>query len=802
MDKKNKLSTSGKPKSKKFGFKQSKKVDTEIIGNDVTNFNSSKDKNDKNGKKNKNKKAGWKIFRICLFVFLALLIIGTGIIVGIVTGVIDKTESVELEDLQLYKLTSFVYDKDGNQIGTLFDSENRVTTEYKNIPVSVVDAITSIEDERFFQHHGIDVKRTVGAVVTYALNGGESNFGGSTITQQLIKNVTSDNESSWTRKVREWYRAISLEKKISKEQILESYVNTIYMGDGAYGVEVASENYFGKSVKEVNIAEAAVLGAIIQSPESTNPYKDEESKTKLLERQKLVLSQMLKLGKITQEQYDEAIKYEIVFKKEVVNLNSSVQSYYVDAVVEQVIADLQEEKNVSRGVAIKMLYSDGYKIYTPQDASVQNAINEAYNNPKLFYTDKQGEFMQSAMVVIEQSTGNVAGLIGGAGEKTGDLTLNRATQSYRQPGSCMKPLGAYGPAFEQGATSPGGGLDDTQFTQGNWTPGNYYGYFNGYVTARQAIAKSMNIPAIKAYQKVDPDFAYNFAKNTGLTSLVEADKNAASLALGGVTKGFTPLQMANAYATIANGGVYIKPKLYTKVLDRNDKEVLIKDSTAKKVMKDSTAYMLTNCLEEVIKTGTAAGTVKTANGNIATAGKTGNTNDDYDQWFCGYTPYYTIACWNGYDQNKTINRAYPYFCMRLFNTVMNSITTGKEAKQFDKPDSVTTAALCKTSGLVATDACRADPRGDQTGTDLVAKDSIPTDTCTVHKMVNICNVSGKVATEFCPSTTSKSFITRDGNPAVKSRDWGYMLPSGTCDVHTSGSGSSTNKSSTSVVKIY
>lgn len=799
MDKKNKLSTSGKPKSKKFGFNQTKKVDTEIIGSDVKNSNSSKDKN---GKKKKNKKVGWKIFRICLFVFLALLIIGTGIVVGIITGVIDKTDSVELEDLQLYKLTSFVYDKDGNQIGTLFDSENRVTTEYKNIPESVVDAITSIEDERFFQHHGIDVKRTVGAVVTYALNGGESNFGGSTITQQLIKNVTSDNETSWTRKIREWYRAISLEKKISKEQIFESYVNTIYMGDGAYGVEVASENYFGKSVKDVNIAEAAVLGAIIQSPESTNPYKDEESKKKLLERQKLVLSQMLKLGKITQEEYDEAIKYEIVFKKEVVNLNSSVQSYYVDAVVEQVIADLQEEKNVSRGVAIKMLYSDGYKIYTPHDPSVQKTINDAYNNPKLFYTDKQGQFMQSAMVVIEQSTGNVVGLIGGAGEKTGDLTLNRATQSYRQPGSCMKPLGAYGPAFEQGVSSPGAGLDDTQFTQGNWTPGNYYGYFNGYVTARQAIAKSMNIPAIKAYQKVDPDFAYNFAKNTGLTSLVEDDKNAASLALGGVTKGFTPLQMANAYATIANGGVYIKPKLYTKILDRNGKEILVQESTAKKVMKDSTAYMLTSCLEEVVKTGTAVGTVKTANGTIATAGKTGNTNDDYDQWFCGFTPYYTIACWNGYDQNKTINRPYPYYCMRLFNTVMNGITSGKEAKQFDKPDSVTTAALCKTSGLVATDACRTDPRGDQTGTDLVAKDSIPTDTCNVHKRVKICNVSGKVATEFCQSTSEKSFITREGNPAVKSRDWGYMLPGGTCDIHTSGATANTPKSNTSVVKIY
>lgn len=801
MDKKNKLSTEGRAKSKKFAKNNAKKVDTEIIDKKDLGTSDVKGKKNKKGKDGKKGKKGWKIFRICLFVFIALCIIATGIVVGIVTGVIDKTDSIGLDELQLFKLTSFIYDKDGKEIGSLYDSENRVTIEYKDIPESVVDAITSIEDERFFKHNGIDMKRTAGAVVTFVLNGGESNFGGSTITQQLIKNVTSDKESSWTRKIREWYRAISLENKISKEQIFESYVNTIYMGDGAYGIEVASENYFGKPVKEVNIAESAVLGAIIQTPESTNPYKDEEAKTRLLERQKLVLSQMLKLGKITQEEYDEALKYEIAFKKEVVTLNAKVQSYYVDAVVEQVIADLQEQKDVSRGVAIKMLYSDGYKIYTPHDTSVQAAIDEAYNNPKLFYTDKQGDFMQSAMVVFEQSTGNVVGLIGGAGEKQGDLTLNRATQSNRQPGSCMKPLGAYGPAFEQGVSSPGAGLDDTQFTQGTWTPGNYYGYFNGYVTARQAISKSMNIPAIKACQKVDIDFAYNFAKNTGLNSLVKDDKNAASLALGGVTKGFTPLEMANAYATIANDGVYIKPKLYNKVEDRNGKEVLIQESTAKRVMKDSTAYMLTNCLEEVIKTGTAAGSVKTANGKIATAGKTGNTNDDYDQWFCGYTPYYTIACWNGYDQNKTINRPYPYFSMRLFNTVMNKITEGKEGKQFTKPDSVTTAALCKVSGLVATDACRKDPRGDQTGTDLVAKSSIPTATCNVHKMVKVCNVSGKIATEFCPDTTEKSFITREGNPAVKPRDWQYMLPTAKCDVHTTAQTKTEDKKD-NVVKIY
>ena len=738
-------------------------------------------------KKKKNKKLGWKIFKIFLFTMIALGIIGTGIVFGVISGVIDKTDSIELEDLQLLKLTSFIYDKDGLEIGNLYDSENRVTVEYKNIPKTLVDAVISIEDERFFSHGGVDIKRTAGAVFTFAFNGGKSSFGGSTITQQLVKTITSDKETSWTRKIREWYRSISLESKLNKEQILESYLNTIYLGDGSYGVEVASQNYFGKSVKEINIAESAILAAAIQTPEATNPYKSEEAKTKLLERKDLVLKQMLKLNKITQAEYDEASKFEVVFKKESVSGSEKIQSYFVDAVIEQVIADLQDQKNVTRGVAIKMLYADGYKIYSTQDPAVQKAIDETYNNQKLFYTDKKGDFMQSSMVVMDQSTGNVLGLIGGADPKAGTLTLNRATQTFRQPGSTMKPLGAYGPAFEQGVLAPGMGLDDSQFTIGKWTPGNYYGYFNGYVTARLAISKSMNIPAVRANQRAGVDAAYLFAKNTGLVDLVEADKNSASLALGGVTKGFTVLEMANAYSTIANGGIYMTPKLYTKVLDKNGKEVLKQDTIAKKVMKDSTAYMLTDCLQTVVKTGTGAGIIKV--GNMPVAGKTGNTDSDKDQWFIGFSPYYTIACWNGYDDPKPIgyrtgSGAYPYTSMVLFNTVLNTISKGQEVKQFDKPTSVITASVCRVSGLVATDACRNDPRGDQTITDLFAVGSVPTKTCDIHKSVSICSVTGLLATQFCPTPVTKSFISRDYVPVIKPRDWGFMVPISTCNVHS------------------
>lgn len=767
---------------KKIKFKSlSRKDKKDLIEN--TNPNDPNSKNDKKGKNKKDRKTGWKIFRICIFVFIALAIIGTGVVVGVISGIIGKTNSIELKDIELQNITSFVYDKDENEIGAFFDSENRVTVKYEEIPQVVIDAVISIEDERFFTHSGVDLRRTFAAIGTYVINGGNSNFGGSTITQQLIKNVGNDDESSWQRKIREWYRAIMLEKMLSKEKIFEAYVNTIYFGDGAYGIEVASQNFFGKSVKEVNTAEAAVLAAKIQSPESTNPYNGEEAKQKLLDRKKVVLNQMLKLGKIDQAKYDEANNFEIAFKKEEVQVSSSVQSYFVDAIFEQVLKDLMDQEGISEGMATKRLLTDGLRIYTTQDSKVQKAIEDAYNDDKIFYTDKQGDFMQGAMVVLEQSTGNVVGLVGGAGKKTGARVLNRAFVK-RQPGSTMKPFGAYGPAMEQGLISPGSGIDDSPITIGNWSPGNYYPGFNGYVTVRDAIKKSMNLPAVRANRLVDINYAFNFAKNAGLKSLVEKDKNTASLALGGLTYGVSPLELASAYATIANGGIYIEPKLYTKVVDKDGKEILTANTVYKKAMEDSTAYMLTSSLQSVTSAvgGTAYTHVKTP--GIDVAGKTGNTNDDFDRWFAGFTPYYTIAAWEGYDKNKTIGRPYPYVSIKLFNTVMNAITKDLPDKKFERPDSITSAPLCKVSGLVATEACRLDPRGDQTNIDIVAKGKVPTATCDIHKIVKICTETGKIATEFCPSTVEKSFITRDFVPNIKPADWQYMLPTETCDIHT------------------
>lgn len=755
----------------------------------------SAEENPKKKNKKKSKKIGWKIFRVFLFTFIAVGIIAAGLVLGVVSGIIDDTDSVDLEELELLKLTTFLYDKDGNEMGSLYDSENRISVEYKDLPTHVVDAVVAIEDERFFTHHGVDVKRTAGAIVTYVLNGGNSSFGGSTITQQLVKNIMKDDDVTWQRKIREWYRAYTLEKKLSKEEILEAYLNTIYFGNSAYGIEIASERYFGKSVKDIDLAEAACLAAAIQSPEATNPFRSEEAKQKLLDRQKTVLNKMLELGKITQTEYDEALAKEVVFTTKDVNVGG-VQSYFVDAVVEALISDIMEQKDVNRGVAIKMIYTNGYKIYTTFDPSIQEKVDAAYDNPNIFYTDWQGDFMQSAMVVMDHSNGNVLAISGGADEKTGALTFNRATQLRRQPGSCMKPIGAYGPAFELGVLSPGSGLDDSPLPYGSYNPGNYYGYFKGYVTAREALAYSMNLPALRANMKVDTEYAFNFAENCGLTLVSSEensnanDENPASLALGGLTKGVTVLEMATAYSTIANGGLYIEPRFYTKVLDRHGEEVIVKNSEPKRVMKATTAYMLTSCLQSVFEPGGTAWEGNISVNNMSVAGKTGNTNGNIDRWFCGYSPYYTIACWNGYDMvggepgTKDIGRGYPYTSMTLFQQVMTGISEGQEWKNFEKPSGIVEGAVCKDSGLVATDACRADQRGDRTRTDIFASGTVPTKTCTVHKMVKVCSQTGKIATEYCPSTAEKSFITRDSIPYILPNDWGYMAPTETCDVHT------------------
>ncbi|MEG2711426.1 MAG: PBP1A family penicillin-binding protein [Clostridia bacterium] len=738
--------------------KNNKNSYDKIVKKKKTKSNEDYDKVSKSKNKNKKgkgkKNVAFNIFKIFLIACIAICIIGVGIVAGVLTGIIDETEALDMDDFETTKLSTFFYDINGNQMATIYD-ENRVVVKYSDLPKHMVDALVSLEDERFFTHNGIDIKRTGAAVFSYVLNGGNSSVGGgSTITQQLVKNISGDNEKDWTRKIREWYRAIMLESKLSKEQILETYLNTIYMGDGAYGIEVAAQNYFAKPVKDVNIAEAACLAAIIQTPEGYNPYKGEKARGKLLDRQKIALSQMKKLGKIDEEQYNQALAYKLEFKKSS-NMQTKVNSYFLDEVIESAAREIQAKQNCSYAMAKKKIYGSGYKIYTTMDPAVQQVIDDVYADKSIFYVSrKYGVMMQSSLVIYDYHTGNVVGMAGGAtGTKTGDFQLNRATQLPRQPGSSIKPLAAYGPAFEKGTLTPSRTIVDEKININGWSPKNWYGYFYGKVTVRKAVEQSMNIPAVKAVQSVGIDYSYKFLKNFGFKSIVPEDKYYPSLALGGLTHGVTTYEMAAAYGAIANGGIYMKPKVFTKIVDRNGKEVLNVNSDCKQVMKEETAYQLTDVLQSVVKNGSGMGARL---GKMPTCGKTGTTDNDQDRWFCGYTPYYSAACWIGFDdQGRPIDRSsYPNII--LWKNVMSRIHKGLPIKEFASPTGLFKTNICKESGMLPTEACTA---AGSVVSDMFASSTAPTETCTKHRFVEVCSETNKLPSKYC--TSLKKIVVTD-----------------------------------------
>ncbi len=784
----NEMDTLIKPEDGKIKLRRAK-LDREIKEEEGT-MEETKKKGKKTKKvkekKPKKKRTFWKVIKVLFFIGLALFVVGCGVVLAVLNSIISETETVDYTQLKNLKLTTTILDSKGNQLGTVSSGENRLMADYEELPKHVIDAVVAIEDERFWEHFGVDIKRTGAAIVTFVVNRGSSSFGGSTITQQLVKNVTADKETSWKRKVREWYRAIMLEKNLEKPDILEAYLNKIYFGAGANGIEMAAETYFAKSVKDVNLAEAACLAASIQTPEGTNPYRGDEAKERLIARQKLVLDKMLELGKISKEEYDEALSYELVFKKGEIASASAVQSYARDAVWKAVAEDLAEAMGITYDAARDMVASNGYVIYATIDPTVQAAIDKQANNKKYFYKDSKGKMMQCAMIVLDNKTGNVVGMLGGVGEKTG-IDYNRAIDSELQPGSTFKPIAAYGPAFELGISYPGMGIDDVPVNFGGYKPTNWYGYYYGYVTARKAINQSMNVPAVKTLKAIgDLSYAVKFAKNMGITTLTSKNENL-SLALGSAN--VRVIDMAAAYATMANGGVYTEPKLYTKVLDSEGNVILKNEVKFTKVMSETTAYLLTDCLVDVVESGT--GTSANFSSKIDIAGKTGNTNDDKDQWFAGYTPYYTAVVWNGYDTPKRIGSrkylgSYPYTATVVFTNVMKTIHKDKKAATFTKPKGIVKATICTVSGLVATESCKLDPR-TIVKSEIFASGTVPTDKCEVHQTVEVCKTSKLLPTEFCSmyEELEKLGVITRAKPTTKTSDRKYLAPTKTCELHIS-----------------
>lgn len=770
-------------------------------------------------KKNKRKTSLliWS-FKLSLYIVVLLIVVISFTGFGMMKGIIANAPDISTLNVNPTGYSTTVYDSEGNVVTTLLKSgSNRQEVSINEIPQCLQYAFIDIEDERFLEHNGIDIKGIIRAGAR-ALSTHSLSEGASTITQQLLKNnVFEDGGQETTygalfkRKFQEQYLALELEKTTDKLNILQSYLNTINLGSNCLGVQSASKRYFNKDVSELNISESAVIAAITQNPAKYNPVTHPD---KNATRRKKVLKNMLENGHITQAEYDEALSDDVYSRIQVVNIETSTTSpysYFVDELIDQVLNDLMEQKGYTQTQAHNVLYSGGLSIYTTQDMAIQNIcdeeinnfdnypINTSYsiswawsvkkadgtvqnysevdldyyhrvllNNPnfKLLFSsteefqplidafkneylkegdehlDERIEFIiqpQVSFTVMDQKTGYVKAIVGGRGDKTGSLTLNRATNTTRQPGSCFKVLSSYAPALDTAGYTLASTIVDEPFYDVNGRPvKNWWGNsYRGPSTLREGIRQSMNVVTSKLLTEITPQLGFDYLQEFGFTTLIQSktlddgrivsDVNQ-SLALGGITYGVTNLELCTAYAAIANNGVYIKPSLYTKVLDHNGKVILEASPSTHTVIKDSTAWLLTSAMEDVVKSGT--GTPCQVAG-MSVAGKTGTSSNDYDLWFAGFTPYLTATVWTGYDENTTIKTrdGSANYHEKLWSKIVTRINEVKgytEDLGFPMPDSVTPSKICTSSGKLAIDGVCPSVN------EYFAKGSLPKSQCSIH----------------------------------------------------------------------
>ena len=756
------------------------------------------------------------LIRLLFMGLITLCVVVTCVGIGSVRGVIANAPDVENVDIMPLGYATFLYDDEGNQIRKLAAPDaNRLPVSIDQIPLDLQHAVVAIEDERFYEHNGIDVRGILRAAVKGLTSGGHFSEGASTITQQLLKNnvfTNWTNESTQieriTRKLQEQYLAVQIEEKIGdKNVILENYLNTINLGAGAYGVQAASRQYFNKDVWDLNLSECATLAGITQAPTKYNPISNPKENAK---RRKEVLQHMLDQGYIDQAQYDEALNDDVYSRiqaaqAEQTQTDSNIYSYFEDALNQQIINDLMNIKGYTKTQAQNMLYSGGLKVMTTQSPSIQKILDEEYADPsnypdyvqyaldyaltvktpageqvnyskemmKLYFQNEDPSFdllfdsqeegqtyvdrykadilsdgsqvvaervnfapqPQSSMTVIDQHTGYVKAMIGGRGEKTASLTMNRATDSTRQPGSTFKIVSTYAPALNELGMSLATTFEDEPYNYPSGQPvKNASGSYSGTTTIRTAIRNSINVVAVKCLEQVTPELGLQYLDNFGFSTLAhgtEADTDANGnvytdanlpMALGGLTYGITNIDLCAAYATIANSGNYIKPVYYTKILDHNGNVLIENTSAEKSVIKESTAFLLTSAMEDVVQQGT--GTACQLD-NMAVAGKTGTTDQYNDLWFAGFTPYYTCVVWSGYDDNQKIPDDARNFHKNLWRKVMSRIHEGLEYRDFQQPSSVEKISICSETGLLPRTGCPVIEEYFDVGT-------MPTEYCDQH----------------------------------------------------------------------
>ncbi len=806
-----------------------------------------------------------------LICFFAVVVIGGCSAFGIISGIIASAPSIEDINATPTGYLTTVLDAEGNQTATLVASgSNRKYVTLDEIPKDLQHAFVAIEDERFYEHNGIDIQGILRAGIKGIASGFHFKEGASTITQQLLKNtVFTDwvSEESladkFERKFQEQYLALQLEKIVDKDWILENYLNAINLGQNTLGVGVASERYFGKDVSELNLSECAVLAAITKSPSKYNPISNPENNA---ERRKTVLDYMLEQEYISQAEYDEALADNVYERIQLVNIEASdteINSYFVDAMTDVVMQDLIDELGYTETQAYKALYQGGLVIESTQDPSIQAICDEEINNldnyagdPKVsfsyrvsiqspdgsvkhyseqtmlsYYRSENSNFdinyasqeeadaaieeykaeimdegdtvvegsetivytvqPQTALTVIDQTTGEVKAIVGGRGDKTGNKTLNRATDTTRQPGSTFKIIAAYAPALDAGGLTLATVEDDAPY---NYTTGegkavtNYDKRYRGFTTLREAITDSINIVTVKALAEIGPSLGYDYIRNFGITTVGIEESGNETLALGGLTNGVTNLELTAAYAAIANGGTYIEPKFYTRVLD-HDGNVLLDNTSPEShtVLKETTAWLLTNAMQDVMTQGT--GSAAYFGSSMAQAGKSGTTTKSRDALFAGYTPYYTCVVWGGYDDNDTQSGENTSYPKKIWKSVMSRIHENLESEKFEKPDGIVAVTVCRESGKLAIDGvCTNDPRGNCAYTEYFAEGTQPTEYCDHHILVNICSETNALAGPNCPNQIAGGVYIIGGNPATE--DAPYLLTAemaaNTCQYHNAG----------------
>ncbi len=803
-----------------------------------------------------------------LICFFAVIIVGGCSAFGVISGIIDSAPTIEDIDATPTGFLSTVLDNTGKETATLVASgSNRKYVTIDEIPLDLQHAFVAIEDERFYDHNGIDLQGIIRAGVK-GVTSGHFSEGASTITQQLLKNTvftgwTSESSMAekFERKFQEQYLALQLEKVVDKNWILENYLNAINLGQNTLGVGVASERYFGKDVSKLTLSECAVLAAITQSPTKYNPISHPDDNA---QRRKKVLTNMLDQGYISQDEYDTAMADNVYDRIQLVNIETrsgNVNSYFVDELTDQIIADLVEQKGYTETQAYKALYQGGLTIYSTQDPEIQTICDDEVNNvdnyptsPKVSFSYrvsilsadgtisnyseqtmlsyyqahrsrdyninfnseedaaaaieqykadimKDGDTIvngsetitytlqpQAALTVIDQSTGEVKALVGGRGDKTANKTLNRATDTTRQPGSTFKIIAAYAPALDAGGLTLADVQDDAPYSYGTGegaSVSNYDGRYRGFTTLREAITNSINIVTVKTLAQIGPSLGYDYIVDFGFTTVGIDESSNETLALGGLTHGVTNLELTAAYATIANNGTYIKPKFYTKILD-HDGNVLLDNttSTSHTVLKETTAWLLTNAMEDVMTQGT--GTPAYFGNSMAQAGKSGTTTKNRDALFAGFTPYYTCVVWGGYDDNAPQSGGQTSYPKKIWKSVMSRLHEGLPYKDFTQPSGIVTASVCKESGKLAiAGVCDSDPRGSCVYTEYFAAGTQPTEYCDHHTLANICNESGQLAGANCPVTSlSQRVFVIGGTPGTEDND--YLLLDGyttVCTLH-------------------